>query len=225
MTFRSLRALSLGALLLAAPALATEPVSASTAEVETSPGLDPAVQAVVDKIEAKYKTVDTIEATFVQAKKDSFGEVKQEGDLVLRRPTKMRWRFTSGDEQMFVSDGSTLWIYTKAENQVLKISDTSQASSSANTFLTSLDSLDEIFMIAALPDESGHTLALTPRGGSMYKRIQLSVTAELVLERAIFEDKYGNVTDLAFADVVLNGQVDPKTFVFEIPEGAKVIDN
>lgn len=218
----SIRALVLGsALALTAPSFAQEPAEPASA----GEALAPEVQAVVDKIEARYKTVDTIQAGFTQVKRDAFGEVQQQGDLVLQRPTKMRWRFTTGDEQMFVSDGSTLWIYSKAENQVLRISDTSQASSTANTFLTSLDSLDELFHIEAMSDDSGHTLKLVPRKKGMYKRIQLSVTPELVLRRAVFEDEYGNVTDLSFKDVVLDGTVDPKTFVFEVPEGAKVIDN
>ena len=158
-------------------------------------------------------------------KKDSFGKVEQTGDVVLKRPNKMRWRFTSGDEQVFVSDGSTLWIYTKAENQVLRITDTSQANAAANTFLTSLDSLDELFDPKIVATESGHTLDLTPKSSGMYKSIRLSLTDELVLSQAIFEDQYGNVTDLSFQGVVLNGNVEDTVFVFQPPDGATVIDN
>ncbi len=205
--------------LVASSAGAEEPAAAA------APALDPAVKAIVDRVEAKYAKVDTIEAKFTQVKKDSFGKVEQTGDVVLKRPNKMRWRFTSGDEQVFVSDGSTLWIYTKAENQVLRITDASQANAAANTFLTSLDSLDELFDPKIVATESGHTLDLTPKSSGMYKSIRLSLTDELVLSQAIFEDQYGNVTDLSFQGVVLNGNVEDTVFVFQPPDGATVIDN
>ena len=210
--------------LLPAPALAAEPSAAEPATTEAaSSGAD--IQERINAIEAHYSKVDTIQANFVQKKKDAFGAVTQEGDIVLKRPTKMRWRFTSGDEQMFVTDGKTLWIYTKADNQVMRITDTSQATSTANTFLTSLDSLDELFDIKLLSEEEGQTFELTPKKSGMYKKIELSLDDELALKRVVFTDEYGNVTDLSFDKVVENGPVDEKVFTFVPPEGAKVIDN
>ena len=195
---------------IAAPAMAEEPVDLS---------------AMVASVEQKYAQVTTIEAKFTQVKKDAFGKIQQDGDVVLKRPTKMRWRFTSGDESEFVTDGSTLWIYTKADNQVLLIEDTSQATSTANTFLTSLDSLDETFDIKLLESEGGPSFDLKPRQEGMYTNIKLSLDADLVLSRVVFTDAYSNVTDIAFKDVKLNGNVDDASFVFKVPEGATVLKN
>ncbi|MFK7929569.1 MAG: outer membrane lipoprotein chaperone LolA [Myxococcota bacterium] len=207
------------AFLLCAPAsMAAEPAPASAV-------VSPELKGIIDAVEARYAKVNTIKAGFTQIKKDAFGEVKQDGDVVLQRPTKMRWRFTSGDESSFVTDGSTLWIYTKADNQVLRISDTSQATSTANTFLTSLDSLDELFTITLVDNSDGPTLEMVPRTEGMYTSIRLSLDAKYTLKQVIFNDTYGNVTDLAFRDVKLNESVDAKVFVFEPPAGATVIDN
>lgn len=201
---------------LAAPAVAT-PVVATSAAAELAP--------IVTSVEEKYAQVTTIEAKFTQVKKDVFGKIQQDGDVVLKRPTKMRWRFTSGDESEFVTDGSTLWIYTKADNQVLLIEDTSQATSTANTFLTSLDSLDETFEITLIENDAGPSFDLKPRQPGMYKNIKLSLDAQLVIERVVFTDAYDNVTDIAFKDVTLNGDVDDSAFVFKVPDGAKVLKN
>jgi chaperone LolA len=183
------------------------------------------VKVIVSKVEAKYAKVSTIQASFTQVKKDSFGQVQQDGDVTLQRPTRMRWRFTTGDQSEFVTDGSVLWIYTKADNQVLRINDTSQAAGTANTFLTSLDSLDEMFVVTLVENEGGPTLMLVPRKPGMYKSIRLGLDAALVLERVVFVDTYDNVTDIAFRDVKLDGTVDPKVFQFQVPAGVKVIDN
>jgi len=199
------------ALLLCAPAaMAAEPAPAAAA-------VSPELKGIIDAVEARYAKVNTIKAGFTQVKKDAFGEVKQDGDVVLQRPTKMRWRFTSGDESSFVTDGSTLWIYTKADNQVLRISDTSQATSTANTFLTSLDSIDELFTITLVDNSAGPTLEMVPRTEGMYTSIRLSLDAKYTLKQVIFNDTYGNVTDLTFRDVKLNESVDAKVFVFEPP--------
>jgi chaperone LolA len=200
---------------VATPALAEEPAPAASAQLS----------GIVDSVEQKYAKVTTIEAGFTQVKKDAFGKIQQDGDVILKRPTKMRWRFTSGDESEFVTDGSTLWIYTKADNQVLQIEDTSQATSTANTFLTSLDSLDETFVIRLLSNTAGPTFDLVPRKPGMYKNIRLSLTPELVLSRVIFTDAYDNVTDISFRDVKLNGTVDDSVFVFKVPTGATVLKN
>lgn len=211
-------------LIALAVALAGSAPAASAAD-EAPAAVSPELKGIIEAVEARYAKVDTIQAKFTQAKKDAFGEVKQDGDVVLQRPTKMRWRFTTGDESSFVTDGSTLWIYTKADNQVLRISDTSQATSTANTFLTSLDSLDELFKITLVSNTDGPVLELVPRTEGMYTSIRLSLSKDLTLRRVVFNDTYGNVTDLGFRDVKLNGAVDPKAFVFTPPPGATVIDN
>lgn len=203
-----------------ATSLAADPPPAGEAQATESQ-----LAALVDAVEKKYSGVDTIRAEFTQAKADTFGKVTQDGDLVLQRPTRMRWRFTSGDESEFVTDGGTLWIYTKADNQVLRMRDTAQATSTANTFLTSLDSLDELFTIKLVDRSDGPVLDLVPREQGMYKRIRLSLDKDLVLRGVVFTDAYDNVTDLSFRDVELNSKVDPSVFTFEVPEGATVIDN
>ena len=86
----------------AAPAHAAEPEAAT---VENAASTD-SISQIVTAVESRYAKVQTIQAKFTQVKKDSFGKVEQTGDVVLKRPNKMRWRFTSGDEQVFVSDGS-----------------------------------------------------------------------------------------------------------------------
>jgi len=201
----------------AVPALGSEPASASAVDSELAD--------IVAAVEKKYAEVQTIQARFTQSKQDSFGKVQQDGDVVLQRPTRMRWRFTTGDESEFVTDGGTLWIYTKADNQVLRMRDTAQATSTANTFLTSLDSLDELFKIGLVDRKGGPTLDLVPREPGMYKRIRLSLDESLALRRVIFTDAYDNVTDLTFRDVRLNGKIDPSIFTFQVPAGATVIDN
>jgi outer membrane lipoprotein carrier protein len=201
------------------------PTGTSHATEPAAQGAPADVSRIIASVEKKYADVHTIQAAFTQSKSDAFGKVEQDGDVVLQRPTRMRWRFTTGEQSEFVTDGGTLWIYTKADNQVLRMTDTSQATNTANAFLTSLDSLDEMFVVTLVAQDAGPTLDLVPREATMYKRIRLSLDPSLVLRAVVFTDVYDNVTDLRFRDVKLNGPVDPSIFTFVAPAGAAVIDN
>lgn len=202
------------------PAFAADAPVTAESTATAAPAGD--AKELVDAIEAKYKTVQTIEANFVQTKKDAFGEIVQKGDVVLKRPTKMRWRFTTGEETEFISNGSNFWIYNKASNEVIHIKDTSAANNTAESFLTSLDRLDEKFTVKALP---GKALQLVPVDEGMYKTIKLVVNDDLSLKQVTFVDMYDNITDIQFNDVKLNGDVAEDLFNFKAPEGASVIDN
>lgn len=200
-------------------------LAASASDSPSEPVVEQDLQRIISSVEKKYTSVDTIQANFTQKKRDTFGDMEQDGDVVLQRPTRMRWRFTTGDESEFITDGKTLWIYTKADKQVLRMRDTSQATSTANSFLTSLDSLDEQFKITLIGTDGGPELDLVPREAGMYKRIRLALDEDLVLRGVVFTDAYDNVTDITFRDVKLNSKVDTSIFSFEVPDGVKVIDN
>ncbi len=113
------------------------------------------VQEVVDAVEAKYATVEAIQASFVQTThSEIFGSEEQAGSLVLKRPAKMRWEFTTGVEKQFVTDGRTMWVFTRSENQAIRYDDVS-SSGAADSLLQSLDKLDEMFEIQLMPPPDG----------------------------------------------------------------------
>jgi len=185
---------------------------------------DPAgdsVTTVVSAVEARYAAVGSIQANFTQVKTDSFGEMKQAGDVVVDRPNRMRWRFTTGDESVFATDGKTLTLFNKASNYYQQMPDNTADNATAQGFLTSLDTLDEVFAVSLVDGTSlsgeGPTLDLVPHKAGALSNIRLDLSSELVLERLILTDTYGNVTDIHFADVVLNGAVDSSIFNFPHP--------
>ncbi|MFK7929568.1 MAG: outer membrane lipoprotein carrier protein LolA [Myxococcota bacterium] len=182
---------------------------------------DESVTQVVTAVEAQYAAVRSIQANFTQIKTDSFGEMKQGGDVVVDRPNRMRWRFTSGDESVFATDGKTLTLYNKASDYYQQMPDNTADNATAQGFLTSLDTLDEVFAVSLVDGTSlagaGPTLDLVPHTPGALSKIRLDLSSELMLERLTLTDTYGNVTDIHFADVVLNGPVDASIFNFPHP--------
>lgn len=186
------------------------------------------LDGVISGVETKYKDVDALTARFVQTTKSSvFGDEKQAGELKVKRPSMMRWTFEGDGGKEFVTDGSTMWIYTKADNQVLKYEDVSSMKSQADSLLQSLDKLNELFEVKVVDDgdEAIHTLALSPREGeAQFKSLQLVLDQQYVIQGVTMTDAFDNVTELAFTEVNLGAELADGTFSFTVPEGAQLVD-
>src|SRR5215831_12470720 len=63
--------------------------------------------------------MNDLSADFVQISKDVLNR-KQEaaGHLYLKRSRMARWEYTTPEEQLFVSDGKTVYFYVPADKQV-----------------------------------------------------------------------------------------------------------
>ncbi|MBT3222809.1 MAG: outer membrane lipoprotein carrier protein LolA, partial [Proteobacteria bacterium] len=114
---------------------------------------------VLAGVEKKYTGVTVMKADFVQTTRSAlFGEEQQKGDVTLKRPSMMLWNFTN--EKQFVTDGKSMWIYTKADNQVILYDDISGATSTADSLLQSLDRLGDLFDVSLIDGvDDGHGLS------------------------------------------------------------------
>ncbi len=195
-----------------------------------APGAEsPEVGALIERVEAKYADVEVMQASFTQLSNSQlYGEQTQTGRVSLKRPSKMRWDF-EGDGKRFVTDGTTMWIFTPAEKQVLRYRDFGGQASTTDSLLQSLNQLGELFRVEIVEDgaETGHRLSLVPKktqDQQQVKKLVLTLGPELVIQQVEITDPFDGVTQLSFADVVLGGDVPDSTFTFQVPEGIEVVD-
>ena len=73
-------------------------------------------------VENRYNRAQTLQVVFHEAYTGP-GEPRQteSGTLLLRKPGRMRWDYTSPQGKLFLSDGKFLWLYTPSDNHVEKI--------------------------------------------------------------------------------------------------------
>jgi len=220
---RRLKLLLAGVRLLTAGAFVVAGLAGPVASLADDTSANPDVQAV----EAKYAKVDVIQADFTQTTHNAtFGDDTQSGDVTLKRPKKMFWNFTSGDKKQFVTDGSTMWVYTATDNQVIKYGDVGGASTgtTAESMLQSLDKLDEVFTVTTVPSPTGHQLDLAPKKEGQVKKVHIEFDGYYVVNRVVITDAFDGQTELSFQNVKLNGNVPDSTFQFQVPAGAQVVD-
>ncbi|MCB9779152.1 MAG: outer membrane lipoprotein chaperone LolA [Alphaproteobacteria bacterium] len=221
---------SLARLILAA-ALVAPALSAAPAFAQGAPPAAAEADAVVAGIEAAYKDVQSLQASFTQvAVNVAMGDrITQTGTVALARPRKMRWEFTGDMASQFVTDGASMWVYTPADNQVLVTPDLGGGGGGdgMDQLLESLDSLSKHFDISTLDAPEGSAaLSLAPKAGAgQFKRLELTVDRkDYTLQKLVVVDPFDNRTELTFADVQKNATFPDGHFTFQIPDGATVVN-
>lgn len=217
--FRKLLALIAASAMICAPALAQDFGNLGS------------VQEIVQAVEGVYGGVEAMQADFVQVSRSAAlgDEQRQKGSVVVKRPRKMRWEFTSPDRKLFLTDGQTMWIWSHADNQVIVYKDFSSNGNDITGLLSDLNKLNELFEVALVEAEStgrSYVLDLSPRSADAgnFKQLRISFSKrKLLVERVQLTDQFDNVTDLTFAQVKLDAKVEDANFAFQIPAGAEVI--
>ena len=187
---------------------------------------------VAERVKEKYDTLTDLSASFRQESKvASLGRSREKtGVIRFKRPGLMRWEYRLPEEQLLVSDGTSLWYYRPLQKQVVvQKLDTVFASQTPLLFLFGAGDLGGEFTWIEknlLPDEGGnYVLELLPRRESAelvslvleVRKIDFSVFATVI------RDAYGNVTRLEFSGERENSTLDDALFTFEIPDGSEVI--
>jgi len=105
-----MKCLAVASLLLSSFALATS--SYSPISTPQSPDLNP----LIDGLQRKYSRMQGLAADFVQVYSGADGRViRESGQLLLKRPAKARWEYSSPEHKLFVSDGKNVFFYVYGE--------------------------------------------------------------------------------------------------------------
>ena len=188
------------------------------------------VKRVLDRLQRHYKDTNAFSAKFNQ-EIATVGAPKREraGTVWFRKPGRMRWDFTSPEQQTIVSDGETLFSYDPDLNQVVKtpLREALKSSSSATSFLLGMGNLSRDFNARlsnpARPDGLIH-LALDPKSEGGGYKIELGLEPKSYdLVTLTLTDQLGDVTRVKFSSIQDNVHIADSIFAFEVPAGADVV--
>ena len=176
---------------------------------------------ILDRLRARYESTDALRAHFVQ----TIGDASMEGTLTLRGDA---YRIETGD-QTLVTDGTTAWVYSKSEKQVLvndAVADET-AFSPADFFTNYPDRFDvKVQGSESIGGVRHDRLQLTPKEkGTFLREVTLFVRASDALPTRV-QIVDGNGTRVAFdlRDVEVNPRLSNDVFRFVTPQGAEVVD-
>jgi outer membrane lipoprotein carrier protein len=196
-------------------------------------GSAPSLEEAVQRLEATYKGIRDLKATFEQA---AFNRTLNQtlparGTLYLKKPGKLRWEYSTPAPQQIVSDGKQLWVYTPELKQVNVTGAPQALAGPAGSFLQGLGQVREHFQVRFLnpaqpTDPDGLVvLDLTPKQPQpTMARLVLSVDPRSHLVRkAVVYDELGNTVTVRFLEVAVNPGLADTLFVFVPPAGVTVV--
>jgi outer membrane lipoprotein carrier protein len=153
------------------------------------------------------------------------------GEVMFKKPGRMRWDYEKPEKSSYVTDGGVLWLYEPDDRQAFKQKLESSQLPAALSFLTGKGKLATEFDISfagktAYGGPGDHVLSLSPKTPQAQVKAILFVVDPRTFDvrESVITDAQGNVNDLVFADIRVNTKVPDALFHFTPPAGTRVID-
>jgi outer membrane lipoprotein carrier protein len=213
----------------ALPAPAPAPAASATAGEARL-----ALKDVIDRVQKRYDGAKDFRARFNQTLTNAaFGrKTSSAGEVLLKKPGRMRWNYQQPDAKMYLSDGATLWLYEPEDKQAFKQDLKASQLPAALAFLTGQGKLTAEFDITFAPAKTpygsakDYVLTLSPKAPQAQVKTILFVVdpKSFDVRESVITDQQGNVNDMLFSEIRVNAAIPDSTFKWAPPAGVRLID-
>ena len=148
------------------------------------------------------------------------------------RSRKMRWEYQKPEEQLFVSDGKTVFFYVPADRQVNKeaVKDTFDDRVPLMFLLGRSDLRNEFTRFERNPADikpflqGTEVVRMYPKRKTDIKDVVIEVDpANYLIRRLILSHNDGSRSEFIFSNIRLNTGLKASLFDFKVPEGVQVV--
>ncbi len=196
-------------------------------------GQNPPLEKLVEKLQAKYDSVNDFSADFEHTYAGGLLRtiVTERGTVQIKKPGKMRWDYQFPEKKLFISDGETLYSYLPADRQVILGTIPPNDSTTPALFLAGRarfsDSFNVSYANGEKENDSTWTLQLIPKATNAdYKNVLLTVSRKnmsiVEIRSTDFQDA---VSTIIFSSLKENVEPAESLFTFDPPTGTEVITN
>lgn len=188
----------------------------------------PTVHTLAQRVDQHYNKLHSLKAGFTESY-DGLGVNRTEsGTLLLEKPGRMRWDYSSPAGKIFLLDGKYAWFYAKGDPHVqrLKAKDLDDLRSPLRFLLGHTELEKEVGGLKLAPAANGEfTLTGVPKGEEKrIARLTLTVRPDGAITGIEIEETDGAITRFVFTNEAANASVPPGTFKFTPPAGVPVVD-
>jgi outer membrane lipoprotein carrier protein len=184
-------------------------------------------------LQQKYDSIRDFSTDFVHTYRGGVlrKQLTEKGRLLIKKPGKMRWEYTSPEEKLFVSDGVKIYSYIPQDKQVMVGSVPSDDSAPTPAlFLAGKGNLTRDFT-----PSFGDVPPAAPAGTSALKLVPKTPQPEydwlillvepgtLRLQGLVTTDAQGGTSSFSFENMKENVGIADKVFTFSIPRGVDVV--
>ena len=193
-----------------------------------------AASDLAQSLQRKYDTVRDFSADFVHTYQGGVlhKTTTERGHVLVKKPGKMRWEYTSPEKKLYVSDGVKVYSYVPEDKQVIVSSvPRDDESGAAIMFLAGKGNLIRDFTSSVADPPKGSpagsdALKLVPKAAQAdYEWLLLVVDRQsLGLRSLVTMDEQGGQSSISFVNLKENVNPADKEFTFTIPRGVDVIN-
>lgn len=186
------------------------------------------VKQVTEQLNHRYEMIDDAVVHFEQHVKFGYSNIDQSFSGTLKMKKIKHYRIES-ELQTIVTDGTTVWVYSTANNQVIVDHYKENSNSiSPEQFMLNLPANYYASLLGYEKQTMGNVvlLKLVPKDDrSFVKSVKLSIEENSwMVRKIVILDVNETETTYTVKDIKLNTNIKDKTFTFETPEGAEVVD-
>ncbi len=196
------------------------------------------VQALVDKVDARYLEIKDFQADFTQEMQiEGFDSpLTSSGRVFIKKPGLLRWDYEEPSKEHIVVNGDHVQMFSPEYNQVVRGSLTQMAATKAPLqLLQGAGKLAEQFVVQ--PTGNGERgqgglplLTLIPKKHQGEESPISHIVSEIqpgtfLIQRVSLFETSGNISTFRFKNLRANTGLDRKTFLRDLPEDVVVVDD
>lgn len=193
---------------------------------------DDAVKKIASAVDARYNSLQSFKADFVETYSGNGVSRRESGALSLKRPGKMRWDYRQPNQKLFLSDGKTAVFYVPGERQARKTAVKNLDDfRSPLRYLLGKTKLEKEFDNLAIADASisktqgNIILSGVPKNmADRVQRVLLEITPQSQIQRIVIEEVDGATTEFTFSNITENIALAEAQFHFVAPPGVETIE-
>ena len=206
--------------------------------------------ASVARLEGRYRTPKTLEASFLERYTENGRLVRVEaGTVYFKRPGKMRWDYQAPERNLFLVDGKTAWFYVPADHTATRVP--AKESADWRTPLALLVGDMKISRVCEhvlpaideTPENPEHAMlycalrgaaSKSPNGALGESPSQKPLNSQSVffeidtnsgdLVRVLVRDPGGVGIEFSFTNWRMDPQVPDSLFRFDVPKGVAIVN-
>jgi outer membrane lipoprotein carrier protein len=189
---------------------------------------EPSAHEIAQRIDRHYNQLHSLKAGFTESYEGLGMRRTESGTLLLLKPGRMRWDYSSPAGKLFLLDGKYAWFYSRGDPQVQRIAakELDDLRSPLRFLLGHTELEKEMNSIALTSGPNGiYTLSGQPKGQEKrVDRLALTVTADGTIVGIEIEEADGAITRFTFTGEVPNAPIPAEEFRFTPPAGVPVVD-
>jgi outer membrane lipoprotein carrier protein len=188
----------------------------------------PDAHTMAQRVDQHYNKLHSLKAWFTESY-DGLGVKRSEsGTLLMEKPGRMRWDYSSPAGKLFLLDGKYAWFYANGDPHVqrMKVKDLDDLRSPLR-FLLGHTQLEKEFNQLTLKPAANGEFSLTgvPKGQeNRIAHVTLTVRPDGAITGIETEENDGVTTRFSFTSEVANAPVPSGVFKFVPPPGVPVVD-